>query len=71
MIRVLLADDQHLVRQGIRSLLDLVPDIEVAGEAPRDSGFNVFFFHHDYDLRCVGRKDAPLNVQSLNGAYSR
>ncbi len=34
MIRVLLADDQHLVRQGIRSLLELVPDIEVAGEAP-------------------------------------
>ncbi len=33
MIRVLLADDQHLVRQGIRSLLELVPDIEVAGEA--------------------------------------
>ena len=33
MIRVVLVDDQMLVRQGIRGLLDLVPDIEVIGEA--------------------------------------
>jgi DNA-binding NarL/FixJ family response regulator len=33
MIRVLLADDQALVRAGFRSLLDAVPDIEVVGEA--------------------------------------
>ena len=33
MIRVVLVDDQTLVRQGIRGLLDLVPDIEVVGEA--------------------------------------
>ncbi|MFD3556299.1 response regulator [Streptomyces goshikiensis] len=33
MIRVLLADDQHLVRAGFRALLDAQPDIEVAGEA--------------------------------------
>ncbi len=33
MIRVCLVDDQTLVREGIRALLDLVPDIEVAGEA--------------------------------------
>ncbi len=33
MIRVALADDQTLVRQGIRSLLELTPDIRVAGEA--------------------------------------
>ena len=33
MIRVLLADDQTLVRQGIRGLLELLPDIEVIGEA--------------------------------------
>jgi DNA-binding NarL/FixJ family response regulator len=32
-IRVCLIDDQTLVREGIRVLLDLVPDIEVAGEA--------------------------------------
>lgn len=33
MIHVLLADDQTLVRQGIRSLLGLTPDIRVAAEA--------------------------------------
>ena len=33
MIRVLLADDQALVRAGFRSLLDAVDDIRVVGEA--------------------------------------
>ncbi|MEV8543590.1 response regulator transcription factor [Streptomyces sp. NPDC051572] len=33
MIRVLLADDQALVRAGFKALLDAQPDIQVAGEA--------------------------------------
>jgi DNA-binding NarL/FixJ family response regulator len=33
MIRVMLADDQGLVRAGFRALLDAQPDIEVIGEA--------------------------------------
>lgn len=33
MIRVFLVDDQTLVRKGIRSLLSLLPDMEVVGEA--------------------------------------
>src|SRR5262245_57242382 len=33
MIRVLIADDQALVRAGFRALLDAQGDIEVAGEA--------------------------------------
>jgi DNA-binding NarL/FixJ family response regulator len=33
MIRVVLVDDQMLVRQGVRGLLELVEDIEVVGEA--------------------------------------
>ena len=32
-IRVVLADDHHLVRKGFRALLDPEPDIEVVGEA--------------------------------------
>ncbi|RLP88429.1 MULTISPECIES: response regulator transcription factor [unclassified Micromonospora] len=33
MIRVLLVDDQHLIRAGLRMLCDAQPDIEVIGEA--------------------------------------
>ena len=33
MIRVVIADDHHLVRQGIRALLEKAGDIEVVGEA--------------------------------------
>jgi DNA-binding NarL/FixJ family response regulator len=32
-IRVVIVDDQTLMRQGLRGLLSLAPDIEVAGEA--------------------------------------
>jgi DNA-binding NarL/FixJ family response regulator len=32
-IRVLIVDDQQLVREGLRVLLDLTPDIRVVGEA--------------------------------------
>ncbi|MEI2612425.1 MAG: response regulator transcription factor [Candidatus Promineifilaceae bacterium] len=32
-IRVVIADDHRLVRQGIRALLERTPDIEVVGEA--------------------------------------
>ena len=33
MVRVIVADDHHLVRQGIRMLLETAEDIEVIGEA--------------------------------------
>ena len=33
MIRVVIADDHHLVREGIRALLEKAEDIEVVGEA--------------------------------------
>lgn len=32
-VRVLLADDQRLMRDGLRTLLELEPDLEVVGEA--------------------------------------
>ena len=32
-IRVLLADDQELIRSGLRLIIDLEPDLEVVGEA--------------------------------------
>ncbi|MCC5634975.1 response regulator transcription factor [Nostoc sp. CHAB 5844] len=33
MIKVLLVDDQHLIRQGLKELLKLEPDLEIVGEA--------------------------------------
>ena len=33
MIRILIADDQELVRTGFRVVLDAEPDLEVVGEA--------------------------------------
>jgi DNA-binding NarL/FixJ family response regulator len=33
MIRLLLVDDQHLIRQGLKALLELEPDLEIVGEA--------------------------------------
>ena len=33
MIRILIADDHHLVRQGIRALLERHPEIHIVGEA--------------------------------------
>ena len=32
-IRVLIADDQAMVREGLRLILDLQPDLEVVAEA--------------------------------------
>ncbi|BAZ68220.1 LuxR family two component transcriptional regulator [Fischerella sp. NIES-4106] len=33
MIKVLLVDDQNLIRQGLKALLELEPDLEIIGEA--------------------------------------
>jgi DNA-binding NarL/FixJ family response regulator len=32
-IRIMLVDDQRLMRDGLRTLLELEPDLEVVGEA--------------------------------------
>lgn len=32
-IRVLLVDDQRLMREGLRTLLELEPDMQITGEA--------------------------------------
>ncbi len=39
MIKIVLADDHQIVRQGLRSLLSAEPDIEIVGEA--DNGREV------------------------------
>jgi len=37
-IRVLVADDHPIIRKGIRAMLEIVPDIEVVGEAVNGRG---------------------------------
>ena len=37
-IRVVVVDDQALVRMGLRALLDTEPDTELVGEAERRPG---------------------------------
>lgn len=37
-IRILIADDQRLMREGLRTILDDAPDMEIVGEA--DNGIN-------------------------------
>jgi DNA-binding NarL/FixJ family response regulator len=59
-VRVLLVDDQTLVRQGIRSLLALTPEVEVVGEGADGDEALALLAAHDadvllLDLRMPGR----------------
>jgi NarL family two-component system response regulator LiaR len=51
-IRVFVADDHAIVRKGIRAVLEIVPDIEVVGEAVngRDAVYRVEQFRPDVIL---------------------
>lgn len=51
-IRLLLVDDQQIIRQGLRSLLDAKPDLEVVGEA--ENGQQAIDF-----LQTCATSDAP------------
>lgn len=37
-IRVVMVDDHRIVREGLRAMLDAVPEIEIVGEAADLSG---------------------------------
>lgn len=50
MIRVLIADDQSLVRTGFRLILDLEPDMEVVGEAADGAECVRLARRHDPDV---------------------
>ena len=53
MIRILLADDQPLIRSGIRALLDAEDDIEVVGEAANGQQAVAMAAEHRPDIALV------------------
>lgn len=53
MIRVLLADDQPLIRSGFRALLEAEPDIEVVAEAATGAEAITQALHHLPDIALV------------------
>ena|SRR5689334_5922864 len=61
-IRVLLADDHTMVREGIRSVLESYPDIEVVGEA--SDGEEAFQMVGEL---CPAVVVMDINMPKLNG----
>ncbi|WP_433478421.1 response regulator [Spirillospora sp. CA-142024] len=50
MIRVLLADDEHLIRGAVAALLGLEPDLEIVAEAGRGDEVAAAVAEHDPDV---------------------
>jgi DNA-binding NarL/FixJ family response regulator len=55
-IRVMLVDDQRMVREGLRSLLETVPDIDVVGEAGDG----------EEAIACIGELNPQVVVMDIN-----
>ena len=62
MIRLLLADDHALVREGLKRILAAASDIEVVGEAPNGDETLDLVKQHDFDLALV-----DLSMPGLSG----
>jgi DNA-binding NarL/FixJ family response regulator len=74
-IRILVVDDHHVVRQGLVALLNIIPDIEVVGEA--SDGLQAIELHKalqphitlmDLQLPNLGGVDAILKIRADNPA---
>ncbi|HMK59793.1 MAG TPA: response regulator transcription factor [Dissulfurispiraceae bacterium] len=68
MIRVLIADDHKIVREGIKQILSRVPDIEVAGEAGtgQEALEKIWANHYDVvilDISLPGRNGLEILKQ--------
>jgi len=61
-IRLLLADDHALVREGLKRILAAAADIEVAGEAANGDEALALVKRHDFDLALV-----DLSMPGLSG----
>src|ERR1035437_43642 len=69
-IRILVVDDHHVVRQGLVALLNIMPEIEVVGEA--SDGLQAIELHRklrpdiplmDLQLPKLGGVDAILKIR--------
>ena len=69
MIKVILAEDHHLVRQGIRSLLERVNDIEILAEA--ENGEVVVEFAARYGRQLIRRDQARLDLDETQYGEKR
>jgi DNA-binding NarL/FixJ family response regulator len=74
-IRILVVDDHHVVRQGLVALLNIMPDIEVVGEA--GDGLEAIRLHQslhpdltlmDLQLPKLGGVDAILRIRAEDPA---
>jgi two-component system NarL family response regulator len=74
-IRILVVDDHHVVRQGLVALLNIIPDIEVVGEA--SDGLQAIDLHKtlqpditlmDLQLPKLGGVDAILKIRANDPA---
>jgi DNA-binding NarL/FixJ family response regulator len=71
MIRVLLADDQDLVREGLRLMLTAEPDIEVVAEARTGAEALVQTRQHDPDLVLMDIRMPDLDGIEATGRLVR
>lgn len=62
MIRVLLADDHQIVRDGLRRILEAHPEFEVAGEAPGGDETLALVRAQDYDVAVL-----DMSMPGLSG----
>jgi DNA-binding NarL/FixJ family response regulator len=62
MIRMLIADDHAIVREGLKQLIALTPDIEVAGEAADSSEVMRQVLNSIFDLLLI-----DLNMPEIGG----
>src|SRR5499427_3936306 len=71
MIRVLLADDQDLVREGLRLMLSAEPDIEVVAEARTGTEALAQTRQHDPDLVLMDIRMPELDGIEATGRLVR
>jgi DNA-binding NarL/FixJ family response regulator len=65
-IRVLIADDQTLLRRGLRGLLDLTDDLRVVAEASDGDEALAILAHHEVDVLLLDvRMPCRTGVQVL------